>query len=66
MENEDRRKVRLMVNEAAELMGVSPQFIRTGLQQNALPFGSAVKHEKRWTYYIFTKQFTEVTGIDVN
>ena len=40
------------VAQAAALMGVSPQFVRIGLQQGRLPFGTAVKMSSRWTYYI--------------
>ena len=41
--------------EAAELMGVTPQFLRLGLQQGRFPFGAAVKF-KRWAYYINSAQ----------
>lgn len=42
----------LTPTEAAEMLHVSPQFIRIGLQQGVLPFGSAVKMSQRWTYLI--------------
>ena len=45
--------------EAARIMGVSPQFIRCGLQQNKFPFGVAVKMEKQWSYYINKEKFFE-------
>ena len=62
MENE---KNNLTVFEAAELMGVSPQFIRAGLQQEALPFGLALRiSSKKYTYFISKKKFTEYTGIE--
>lgn len=48
---------RMTVKEAAKLMGVCPQFIRVGLQQDRLPFGTAVKMSTRWTYYINRKEF---------
>lgn len=55
---------KMTVKQAAELMGVSPQFIRVALQQKELPFGAAVKVGKeRYTYYISPKKFTEYTGI---
>ena len=38
-------------------MGVSPQFIRVGLQTGRLPFGTAVKMSSRWTYYINPDKF---------
>lgn len=57
---------RLSINKAAELMGVSPQFIRVGLQRGALPFGYAVKvSDRRYTYFISKQKFTEHTGITV-
>ena len=38
--------------EAAAALGVSPQFIRCGLQQGILPIGSAVKMSSKWAYCI--------------
>lgn len=43
---------RISVKEAAEVMGVSEQFIRIGLQRQLLPIGTAIKMSSRWTYYI--------------
>ena len=43
---------RITVSQAADLMNVSPQFIRIGLQKGTLPIGSAVKMSSRWTYHI--------------
>ena len=38
---------------AARILGKSENFIRFGLQQGRLPFGSAVKTAKdRWSYHI--------------
>ena len=45
--------------EAARKMGVSPQFIRCGLQQNKFPFGVAVKMNKQWAYYINESKFNK-------
>ena len=45
--------------EAAEMMGVPPQFLRVGLQQEKFPFGAAVKMKKRYAYYINPEQFKE-------
>ena len=58
-------KNRLSIIEAAELMNVSQQFIRIGLQRGILPFGYAVKTSSKWTYYISPSKFTEYTGIKV-
>ncbi len=38
--------------EAAKVLGVSPQFVRVGLQQGVLPIGTAVKMSSRWAYNI--------------
>ena len=54
---------RLSVTKAAELMGVSAQFLRISLQQGSIPFGLATKMSSRWTYVIFKEKFTECTGI---
>lgn len=57
---------RLSINKAAELMGVSPQFIRVGLQKEKLPFGYAIRmSNKKYTYFISKQKFTEYTGIPV-
>ena len=54
----------MTVTEAAELMGVSPQFVRVGLQKGVLPFGYAVKvSSNRYTYFISRQKFSESTGI---
>lgn len=56
---------KITVKQAAELMGKSQQFIRVGLQQNALPIGTAIKigNSSKYTYYISPKKFMEYTGI---
>jgi len=43
---------RVKIKEAAELLGVSQQFIRSGMQTGRLPIGTAVKMSTKWTYYI--------------
>ena len=58
-------KNRISVEHAAELLGVSPQFIRIGLQQGILKFGMAVKMSRQWTYVITKQKFEEATGIKV-
>ena len=40
------------VKVVAEILGVSQQFIRVGLQQQTLPIGSAVKISSKWSYHI--------------
>lgn len=52
----------ISVRDAAELLGVSQQFIRIGLQRGALPIGTAVKMSSRWTYHISPKLLKEYIG----
>ena len=47
-----RESGRISVSEAAKLLGVSPQFIRIGMQRGTLPIGAAVKMSSRWTYWV--------------
>ena len=49
-------KPSLAVKEVARALGVTPQFLRLGLQQGRFPFGTAVKM-KRWAYYINSERF---------
>ena len=48
---------KITVKEAAEIMGVNPQFLRMGLQHEKFPFGAAVRGKGRWSYYINRKRF---------
>lgn len=57
---------RLSIQQTANLMNVSEQFIRIGLQKGVFPFGYAVKMSGKWTYFISRQKFTEHTGIKVN
>lgn len=51
---------------AARVLGVSPQFIRIGLQQGRLPFGSAVKFKGKYSYHISPALLAEYMGMDIN
>jgi hypothetical protein len=46
---------------AAELLGISQQMLRIGLQQNAFPFGVAIKikDSSKYTYYINRNQLNQ-------
>lgn len=59
-------KNNVSIKEAAELMGVSQQFLRIGLQQNVFSFGAALKlnGSSKFTYYISRKKLYEY--IEVN
>lgn len=49
--------MKLTVEQAAAIMGVTAQHLRIGLQQQRYPFGAAVKMERRWSYYINSARF---------
>jgi hypothetical protein len=53
---EKEKPEKITVDQAAAIMGVTPQFLRIALQHNKFPFGTAVKF-KRWSYYINTERF---------
>lgn len=52
----------MKVKEAATRLGKSEQFVRIGLQRERLPFGTAVKVQKRWNYHISDKLFEDYLG----
>lgn len=54
---------KITIKEASKLMHKSTQFIRVGLQTGRLPFGSAVKVNKRWNYIIYPEMFYQYIGI---
>lgn len=54
------------VSIAAELMGVSPQFLRIGLRNKRFSFGSAVKMSTHWTYHISPLSLMSYLGAEVN
>lgn len=56
-------QAKMKVKECAELLGVSEQFVRLGLQRGRLPFGHAVKLSSRWTYHISRFQVYEYLGL---
>lgn len=56
---------RISTKKTARLLGASEQYVRIGLQQGTLKFGTAVKMSGRWTYVITKPKFEEITGIKV-
>lgn len=48
---------KLTVEQAAARMGVSPQFLRLGLQRKKFPFGAAINMGQGWSYYINARRF---------
>jgi hypothetical protein len=51
------QSAKITVKEAAQVMGVNPRFLQVGLQLQRFPFGTAVKGQKRWSYYINANRF---------
>lgn len=56
---------RVLPAEAAEIMGVSSQFVRVAMQKGVLPIGNAVKMSSEWTYYISPKLLADYTGKNI-
>lgn len=50
------------IQQAAKQLNKSEQFIRIGLQNERLPFGTAVKTSSKWSYHISEKLFNEYIG----
>lgn len=48
---------KITIQQAAKIMGVTPRFLHLGLQNDKFPFGTAVKFEKQWRYYINAERF---------
>ena len=53
---------RIKVKEAAEILGVSEQFVRIGMQRGLLPIGTAVKMSSKWTYHISPAMLRQYVG----
>lgn len=53
------------VKVASEILNVSPQYIRIGLQRNRLPIGSAVLIDKRWSYHISYELLKKYVGEEI-
>lgn len=54
------------IKKAADLMGISEQFLRVMAQRESLPFARAVKMDnanKRFNYYICSKGLAEHLGV---
>ncbi len=69
MNTQDRYSSRVSVEQIAEAMNASPQYIRIGLQQGIFPWGYAVKvgkNSRRYTYWISRKRFEETEGIKLD
>lgn len=56
---------KITVIEAAKILHVSDQFVRIGLQRNALPIGTALKMSSKWTYQISAALLAQYSGADI-
>lgn len=64
-ELEQKRPFTITVQQAAEIMNVSPQFLRMALMQDRFPFGTGVKMGQN-EFYINTERFLlYMKGIDL-
>ena len=59
-----RQTVNITVKETSEIMGMSQQFVRLGLQRGILPFGYAIKMSSKWTYHISKNKLFEYLGVN--
>lgn len=50
------------IKKAADLMGISQQFLRVLIQNDKLPFATAVKVKSQYHYYINSKGLAEHIG----
>jgi hypothetical protein len=55
-ELEEKRPFTISVQQAAEIMDITPRFLQLALQQGRFPFGVGVEMG-RWTFYINTERF---------
>lgn len=60
------RVERLLVEDAAKLLGMGVQTVRDGLQQGVFPWGYAIKtSENRWAYFINAARFAEIEMVEL-
>lgn len=59
------RNKKIRTEEAAIIIGATPQFVRRAMQLEKLPIGTAIKMSSRWTYNISPKLLHEYSGKDV-
>ena len=64
-ELDEKRPFTITVQQAAEIMDVTPRFLQLALQQGRFPFGTGVEME-RWAFYINTERFLlYMKGVDL-
>lgn len=65
--NREAKIPRLLPCDVADIMGLSPQTIRSGLQQGVFPWGYAIKtSENQWTYFINARSFSEKERVSLD
>jgi hypothetical protein len=57
--------MRVRVEDAARILGASPLFVRTAMQQGLLPIGTAVKMSSVWTYNIQLELLSRYLGREI-
>ncbi len=55
---------KLTINDVANIIDKSPQYIRVGLQQQRLPFGTAVQMSSEWSYHVSKKLLEDYIGVE--
>lgn len=55
---------KIKIDDIAQALGVSPETVRMGLQQNVYPFGTAFKKPGRqnYTYVLYPAKVAEIVG----
>lgn len=60
------RVSRMLVEDAAKMLGMGVQTVREGLQQGVFPWGYAIKtSENRWVYFINAARFAEIEMVSL-
>lgn len=62
---EIKKKSTLTIQEASEIMGVTPQFLRAALMQNKFPFGVGVEMKQNEFYINTQRFFLYIEGADL-
>jgi hypothetical protein len=56
---------KIPLKKAASILGISEELLRWALRQGSLPFGTAIKRKKRFTYYINKGKMEQYLGREV-
>lgn len=58
--------LKIRTEEAALLMGCSPQFVRVGMQSKQINIGDAIKMSSVWTYNISPALLADRQGMSID